>query len=158
MSSAPHGRSVYAPTSNGRSSITGIIDSVGDAEKVDEHAGGGAPHRLVGEFEKVDGTLERRHPPALFVKHPVGHQLLEADKEDPFDLEGARAEFGGPLGQDTNEPMDERAASDGGDVVERADDLDVARIEGDLLGRLAESRIENRLTRVETPAGEAHLT
>src|SRR5882672_10283357 len=106
MSSAPQGRNVYAPTSNGRSSITGIIDSVGDTEKVHEHAGGGSPYRLVGEFEKVDGPLERRHPPALLAKHPISHQLGEGHEKNPFDLEGVRPKLAGALGQDAHERMD----------------------------------------------------
>src|ERR1700730_18317847 len=149
MSSAPHGRSVYGPTSIGRSSITGIIDSVGDAEQVHEHAGGGSPYRFVGEFEKVDGPLERRHPPAFLAIHPIGHQLGERHEKNAFDFEGVRAKLAGSLGQYAHERMDERAAPDGGDVVEGADDLDMARIERDLLVRLAQGRFEGGLTRIE---------
>src|SRR5579875_1481669 len=125
------------------------------AEEVDEHPGGGPPHRLPVDGEDVhrEPGTSRLGPPLLTVRRG---EVGEGHVEHPVDLGGAGHEQR-PAGQHADDRGDRDPGAEGGRRPQAPHGTDETRVEADLLPGLPQRSGDRVLARVDAPAWEAHL-
>ena len=120
----------------------GITGSVVDEprEEIGQDTCGRAPHRLVGQLEEVHRHVAPEARPSAPRGRAWRRAAPRAAPRAPARPRPGSGTSVGPAGEEADERRDREARRGGRDAVEPGDDLDRARLEPDLLVRLAQRR------------------
>ena len=138
----------------GRAALRGGGPAPVLSEQVGQDARGGAPDHVAADL--VDVGLERHPAPHEALERVAGDEVVERELEHLGDLGLLRDPLEAVLDQ-PDERIDRVVGDERADGRERADHVDRVRRQPDLLVRLAQRGLQQRLAVVAAPARERDL-